>query len=135
MEYHHFDPSVYVKPHNDPRGMIALCAQHHKKTDGHAYTNEQLHEFKKNRVHLKSVKEDLEWLRRDMLSVVGGNLYYETLIPVQIDGHNLVAFNRYSNGFQRLRVNMLSLLSEEILIIDEKSWENIGYPVELRAHP
>jgi hypothetical protein len=46
LEYHHFDPSVHVKPHNDPRGMIALCAQHHKKTDGHAYPNEQLHEFK-----------------------------------------------------------------------------------------
>jgi hypothetical protein len=30
---------------------------------------------------------------------------------------------------------MLSLLSEERLIIDEKSWENIGYPIELRAPP
>ncbi|MFA0347137.1 HNH endonuclease [Vibrio cyclitrophicus] len=135
LEYHHFDPPVHIKPHNDPKGMIALCAHHHNKADGRAYTNEQLHEFKKNRVHSKSVKGNLEWLRRDMLSVVGGNLYYETPIPVQIDGHNLVAFNRDSNGFQRLSVSMLSLLPEERLIIDENSWENIGHPIDLRSPP
>ncbi|EJM7155107.1 HNH endonuclease [Vibrio parahaemolyticus] len=135
LEYHHFDPPVHIKPHNDPKGMIALCAHHHNKADGRAYTNEQLHEFKKNRVHSKSVKGNLEWLRRDMLSVVGGNLYYETPIPVQIDGHNLVAFNRDSSGFQRLSVSMLSLLPEERLIIDENSWENIGHPIDLRSPP
>jgi len=135
LEYHHFDPPVHIKPHNDPQGMIALCAQHHKKADGHAYTDGQLHEFKKNRVHSKRVKGDLEWLRRDILSVVGGNLYYETPIPVQIDGHNLVAFSRDSDGFQRLSVNMLSLLPEERLIIDENSWENIGQPIDLRSPP
>ncbi|MEZ8930983.1 MULTISPECIES: hypothetical protein [unclassified Vibrio] len=31
LEYHHFDPAVHVKPHIDPRVMIALCAQYHKK--------------------------------------------------------------------------------------------------------
>jgi len=135
LEYHHFDPPVHIKPHNDPKGMIALCPHHHNKADGHAYTNEQLHELKKNRVHSKHVKGNLEWLRRDMLSVVGGNLYYETPIPVQIDGHNLVAFNRDSDGFQRLSVSMLSLLPEERLIIDQNSWENIGNPIDLRSPP
>lgn len=135
LEYHHFDPPVHIKPHNDPSGMIALCAQHHKKADGGAYTNDQLHGFKKNRVHSKRVKGNLEWLRRDILSVVGGSLYYETPVPVQIDGHNLVSFKRDTDGFQRLSVNMLSLLPEERLIIDENSWENIGRPIDLRSPP
>ncbi|MGL0953164.1 HNH endonuclease signature motif containing protein [Vibrio vulnificus] len=135
LEYHHFDPPVHIKPHNDPEGMIALCAQHHKKADGNAYTVEQLHEFKKNRVHSKQVKGNLEWLRRDLLSIVGGNLYYETPIPVQIDGHNLVSFTRDATGFQRLSINMLSLRPEERLIIDENYWENIGSPVDLRSPP
>ncbi len=135
LEYHHFDPPVHIKPHNDPSGMIALCAQHHKKADGNAYTVEQLHEFKRNRVHSNQVKGNLEWLRRDMLSIVGGNLYYETPIPVQIDGHNLVSFTRDADGFQRLSVNMLSLWPEERLIIDENSWENIGNPIDLRSPP
>lgn len=53
LEYHHFDPPVHIKPHNEPNGMIALCAQHHKKADGHAYTDEQLHAFKKKSHKLK----------------------------------------------------------------------------------
>ncbi|EML0300530.1 HNH endonuclease [Vibrio parahaemolyticus] len=135
LEYHHFDPPVYIKPHNDPHGMIALCAQHHKKADGSAYTNEQLHAFKKNKVNSKYVKGNLEWLRQDMLSVVGGNLFYETPVLVQIDGHKLVSFKRDSDGYQRLSVNMLSLMPEERLIIDENSWENIGSPTDLRSPP
>ncbi|MGL6359831.1 hypothetical protein ACSZNK_18905 [Aeromonas hydrophila] len=135
LEYHHFDPPVHIRPHNDPKGMIALCAHHHNKADGNAFSIEQLHALKKNRVHSNFVKGNLEWLRRDMLSVVGGNLYYETPIPVQIDGHNLVSFIRDSDGFQRLSLNMLSLLPEERLIIDENSWENIGKPLDLRSPP
>ncbi len=135
LEYHHFDPPIHIKPHNDPKGMIALCAQHHKKADGNAYTVEQLHDFKMNRVHSKQVRGNLDWLRRDLLSIVGGNLYYETPIPVQIDGHNLVSFSRDASGFQRLSISMLSLRAEERLIIDENSWENIGNPVDLRSPP
>lgn len=135
LEYHHFDPPVHIKPHNDPAGMIALCAQHHKKADGNAYTTEQLHEFKNNRIHSKQVKGDLDWLRRDILSIVGGNLYYETAVPVQIDGHKLVSFSRDERGFQRLSINMISLRSEERLVIDENFWENIGNPVDLRSPP
>lgn len=135
LEYHHFDPPVHIRPHNEPSGMIALCAQHHKKADGNAYSMEQLHQFKNNRVHSKQVKGNLEWLRRDMLSIVGGNLYYETSIPVQIDGNNLVSFTRDHLGFQRLSVKMLSLQQEERLIIDENSWENIGNPIDLRSPP
>ncbi|WVV46823.1 hypothetical protein THH46_16005 [Pseudomonas sp. NA13] len=57
LEYHHFDPPVSVRAHNEPQGMIALCAQHHKKADGGAYTNEQLHALKKIELMLKALRE------------------------------------------------------------------------------
>ncbi|MGI2155364.1 hypothetical protein ACROAK_21195 [Shewanella oncorhynchi] len=85
LEYHHFDPPVSVKPHNEPEGMIALCAQHHKKADGGAYTTEQLHELKKDKANAKLVKGSLDWLRKDLLAVVGGNFYYETPRIITID--------------------------------------------------
>lgn len=135
LEYHHFDPPVHITPHNNPEGMIALCAQHHKKADGHAYTNEQLHGFKKNKIHSKSVQGNLDWLRRDLLAIVGGNLFYETPIAVQIDGHNVVSFKRDNEGYQRLSICMLSLSLEERVIIEENSWENIGNPLDLRSPP
>lgn len=135
LEYHHFDPPVHIEPHNNPEGMIALCPHHHKKADGSAYTVEQLHQFKQNKVHSAFVSGNLEWLRRDILSIVGGNVFYETPIPIQIDGHNVVKFTRDELGYQRLSIEMLSLLPEERIIIEENSWENIGNPLDLRSPP
>lgn len=135
LEYHHFDPPVSVKPHNDPEGMIALCAQHHKKADGGAYTTEQLHAFKADKANADMVKGNLDWLRKDLLAVVGGNFYYETPKIITIDNIDLVSLVRDEDGYLRLNVNMLSLEPEERIIIKENSWENIGSPIDLRSPP
>ncbi|WP_045459841.1 hypothetical protein [Vibrio hyugaensis] len=135
LEYHHFDPPVSVKPHNDPEGMIALCAQHHKKADGGAYTTEQLHAFKADKANADMVKGNLDWLRKDLLAVVGGNFYYETPKIITIDNIDLVSLVRDEDGYLRLNVNMLSLESEERIIIEDNSWENIGSPIDLRSPP
>ena len=115
--------------------MIALCAQHHKKADGGAYTNEQLHGFKKDKVRASAVKGDLDWLRRDLLAVVGGCTIYNTPRLLVIDGHDVIALTRDAQGYLRLSVNLLSLSSEERIIIDKNSWENIGVPLDLRSPP
>ena len=74
LEYHHFDPPVSIRAHNEPEGMIALCAQHHKKADGDAYTTEQLHELKKDKVNARLVKGNIcrlmwRWYRVVTLSL------------------------------------------------------------------
>lgn len=135
LEYHHFDPPVSVKPHNEPEGMIALCAQHHKKADGGAYTIEQLHALKKDKANAKLVRGNLDWLRKDLLAVVGGNFYYETPRIITIDNIDLVSLVRDEDGYLRLNVNMLSLEPDERIIIEENSWENIGSPLDLRSPP
>jgi hypothetical protein len=135
LEYHHFDPPVSVRPHNEPHGMIALCAQHHKKADGGAYTIEQLHALKSDKTNAKIVKGNLDWLRRDLLAVVGGVFYYETPRIIVIDGHELVSLKRDNEGYLRLSINMLSINAEERLIVEDNSWENIGSPIDLRCPP
>lgn len=135
LEYHHFDPPVHIKPHNNPDGMIALCAQHHKKADGGAYTDEQLHQLKQDRANAREVRGSLDWLRRDMLSVIGGNFYYDQPVMVMIDGIEVVSLKRDEAGYLRLSLNMLSIYEEDRVIIDHNSWENIGYPRDLRSPP
>lgn len=135
LEYHHFDPPVNVRAHNEPAGMIALCAQHHKKADGGAYTVEQLHQIKADKANARLVKGNLDWLRKDLLAVVGGCFYYETPRIITIDGHDVVALNRDQDGYLRLSINMLSLLAEERIKVDNNSWENIGNPIDLRCPP
>ncbi len=115
--------------------MIALCAQHHKKADGGAYTIEQLHALKSDKTNAKIVKGNLDWLRRDLLAVVGGVFYYETPRIIVIDDHELISLKRDDEGYLRLSINMLSIEAEERLIVDDNSWENIGNPLDLRCPP
>ncbi|PCI57393.1 MAG: HNH endonuclease [Gammaproteobacteria bacterium] len=135
LEYHHFDPPVNIRSHNEPEGMIALCAQHHKKADGDAYTVEQLHTLKKDKANADIVKGNLDWLRQDLLAVIGGVFYFETPTPVLIDNQEVISIKRDEEGYLRLSINMLSIQPEERLIIDSNSWENIGNPIDLRCPP
>ncbi|MEF2265342.1 HNH endonuclease signature motif containing protein [Janthinobacterium sp. LS2A] len=135
LEYHHFDPPVHIESHNNPEGMIALCPMHHGKADGGAYTVKQLHIFKTNRVNAENVKGKLEYLRNELLTILGGNFLYGTEKIVQIDGIDVVTLERDAEGYLRLSINLPSLVAEERIIIDKNSWENIGNPVDLRCPP
>ncbi|WP_375320619.1 hypothetical protein [Aliivibrio logei] len=69
------------------------------------------------------------------MAVVGGNFYYETPKVITIDGIDLVSLIRDEEGYLRLNINMLSLESEERIIIEDNSWENVGSPLDLRSPP
>lgn len=135
LEYHHFDPPIHVEPHNNPDGMIALCAHHHRKADGGLYTKEQLRALKENKTNRDLVRGNLDWMRNDLLAVAGSNLFYNTPIPIQIDGHNVIKFEKDVEGYYRLSVNLLSISEEERVVIRDNEWENIGRPVDLRSPP
>jgi hypothetical protein len=135
LEWHHFDPPFANEEHHRPEGMIALCAEHHKKADAGAYTNEQLRSFKTNRANAESVRGAFEWLRNDLLAIVGGNFYYETLRVIQVDGIDVVSFIRDEEGYLRLNVQMLSLSAQQRARIEENIWSNIGTPNDLKSPP
>lgn len=135
LEWHHFDPPWHVENHNNPKGMIALCTHHHKQADGGAFTNDQLRELKVNKVQAEKVKGQFNWLRNDLLAVVGGVFFHETLRIITINNKNIVWFNRDEQGYLRLNVNMLSVLPEDRAIIEDNMWTNIGNPKDLNSPP
>lgn len=132
LEYYHFDSAFHF---NDINGMIALCHEHYKKAENNTYTVDNLHEVKENKKQLSAVNCNLKWLDKNILSIVGDNAFYDTPIPIQIDGHNIIKFTRDDYGAQKLSIEMLSTLPEERAIIDENSWENIGSPIVLISPP
>jgi SEC-C motif len=135
LEWHHFDPPWSVEQHHKPEGMVALCAEHHKKADNGAYTNDQLAAFKRNKVDPATVSGRFEWRRNKLLAIVGGNFYYETPRILVIDGQDVVAVSRDEEGYLLLTVHMLSLSREERIVLVESCWENIGFPVDLLSPP
>ncbi len=133
LEWHHFDPPWHVENHHNPEGMIALCAQHHKQADGGAYTKEQLHTLKNDTAHADEVRGEFNWLRNDLLAVVGGICYYETPKVIQIDGHDVIWFTRDKDNYLRLNIQMLSVIPEERVLIEENIWKNTGTPKDINS--
>jgi hypothetical protein len=136
LEWHHFDPEFAVAPHHNPDGMIALCAEHHAKAGGGAYTIDQLREFKASPfMKDKVVSGRFEWMRHDLLTVVGGNFYYETPVPVQYQGHPVVAVRRDSNGYFQLSAHMLSQSTDERTHLHDNDWIALGNPEHMLCPP
>jgi hypothetical protein len=135
LEFHHFDPPFSVEAHHRSEGMIALCAQHHRKADAGAFTADQLREYKGNRANAVLLKGSFDWLRNDLLAVVGSNFYYETLNIIEIDGRKIVWFRRDEEGYLRLNVEMLSLSPQPRATIEDNIWGRIGQPLDLRSPP
>lgn len=135
LEWHHFDPPWSAAPHHNPDGMVALCAEHHKKADYGSYTNEQLLKFKQTKTDSALVRGQFDWRRNKLLAVVGGNYYYETPRILVIDNHEVVSLTRDDDGYLLLNIEMLSLSNEVRLKMVENCWENIGEPVEMVCPP
>lgn len=67
--------------------MIALCQEHHRKGDAGAFTRDQLKALKDQGGRLaESVQGRFDWMRRDYLSIIGGNAFMDTDVALEIGG-------------------------------------------------
>lgn len=133
LEYHHFDPPWRDGEHHNPTGMVALCAEHHRKADAGAFTIEQLRALK--RPNGQSVTGRFDWLRNHVLAVVGGNFYYETPTIVQFRGERVIWFNRDDQGRMLLNLRMITGSGERRLRLDDNDWIIEGAPVDFESPP
>lgn len=133
LEYHHFDPPWTEREHHDRAGMIALCAEHHKKADAGAFTHEQLSAMKQSTG--EQVTGRFDWLRNRLLAVVGGNFYYETLTIFEFRGKRTIWFNRDEAGRLLLNLRMLTSSGEKRLRLEDNDWIIQGDPVDFESPP
>src|SRR5687767_11098961 len=92
LSWHHFDPPWSVREHHEIGGMIALCGEHHAKAHAGAFTVDQLRSFKALDANtVRTIEGRFDWMRNDLLIVVGGNFYHETPVAVQIRGTPVVS--------------------------------------------
>jgi hypothetical protein len=136
LYWHHFDPTWNEKEHHDPVGMIALCAEHHAKADAGSWTKEQLRTIKENAKENSSVVTGhFDWMRNDLLAIVGCNYFYRTPIIFEFKGQPIIWFNRDEEGNFLLNVKMLSTSIGPRLFIEDNFWTNEGNPIDLEAPP
>jgi hypothetical protein len=116
--------------------MIALCQEHHDKADAGAFTRDQLRQLKQQgAARSEDVRGRFDWLRRDLLAVVGGNMYYDTPIIFHLDNQPIIWFTRDEDGYMLLNVNMLSTSGEPRMQMRENFWLLRGDPLDLESPP
>jgi hypothetical protein len=125
-----------VEEHHNPDGMIALCAEHHSKADVGAFTVEQLREFKRRgRERAGVTRGRFDWMRNDLLAVVGGNFYHETPVIFQYGDQPIIWFNRDEDGYLLLNLHMLSQSRDERMSLEDNYWLARGQPEDIECPP
>ncbi len=119
--------------------MIALCPEHHRKADAGAYTKAQLREFKNNAIaHSKDIIGRFDWLRNDLLVVIGGFFYYKKPqdhpLALTIQDQPVVWFNR-DEDYLLLNLKMYTTSNEERACIKDNYWIAKGCPTDLESPP
>jgi hypothetical protein len=120
--------------------MIALCSSHHPQADGGAWTKEQLHAFKiegAERAESREIREKFNWMRNDLLAVVGGSFFYETETILQMHGSRVVWFarNQERNLLLNVRLDRVPSPSKLDVRIEDNAWMVRGDPSEVQCPP
>lgn len=123
LSWHHFDPPWREEQHHRPEGMIALCLQHARQADGGAFTNDQLRTLKaEGAARATEIRGQFEWMRRDLVAVVGGSFYYRTPVILQFGNRPAVWFNRDDQGYLLLNFWMPTASGEERARVLDNWW-------------
>lgn len=130
----HFDPPWREKQHHNPEGMIALCAEHHAKADAGAYTKEQLRDFKRQGMK-QQITGRFDWMRQQLLGIVGGDFYYKTPVLVQFRDKPVIWFNRDEDGYILVNIEMITISGEPRMRLENNFWISEGDPMDLVCPP
>jgi hypothetical protein len=133
LTWHHFDPPWRDREHQEPGGMIALCREHADRADGGAFTIEQLRALKGNAA--RGISGQFDWMRQDLLAVVGGNFYFRTPNPVVLRDRPVVSFGRDEDQHWLLNIDMPTTSSEPRLQMKENFWIVPGTPQDVECPP
>ena len=116
--------------------MIALCGEHHAKADAGAFSNEQLRKYKEDGIRRsEEIRGRFDWMRREMLAVIGGNFYLETPVMVEFRGEPAIWYNRDEDGYLLLNFRMLTVSGKPRVRLEDNFWLPRGEPDDVESPP
>lgn len=133
LEYHHFDPPWEKEHHHDPARMIALCAEHHAKAA--AWTVEDFRAMKAVPADRPDVRGRFEWIREDVLAVIGGCFYYETPNMVLFRGTPMIWFERDERRRLLLNFHVLTASGQPRASLENNDWIIRANPTDVESPP
>jgi hypothetical protein len=116
--------------------MIALCRKHADQADTKAFTDDQLREMKsRGRDGSGQLGERFNWMRTRLLAIVGGALYYDCPVPIEVQGVDVIRFGRDADGHFLLNFQMPTLVPERRMQIVDNFWIEEADPEDLQCPP
>jgi hypothetical protein len=136
LTWHHFDPPWRNEHHHRPEGMIALCRHHADEADHGAFTNAQLRALKRTgRQRAVEVRGRLDWMRRDLLTVLGGAFSYQDDLILTMGTQRCIWFNRDDDGYLLLNFKMPTLAGKTRATIEDNVWSVVPEVDEVICPP
>ena len=133
LTYHHFDPPWHVREHNEPKGMIALCREHHDKAA--AWSVEELRNMKAS-PQQKTIEGRFEWMKRRVLTIAGGGFFFENkLDTMSRSAGRLVWYNRDEEGRMLLNLRMIRTPGSGTVTLENNDWTINGTPDDVESPP
>jgi hypothetical protein len=127
LTWHHFDPPWHERHHHEAAGMVALCRDHHPEADAGAFTVDQLREFKRRgRDSGTPVSAQINWMRDQLVAVVGGTFFYECTTVVMVQGVPAVWFGRDEQGNVLVNLQQITVSGELRMLMIENFWITEG---------
>jgi len=136
LTYHHFDPPWSVEHHHRPEGMIALCRRHADLADAGTWTDDQLRTFKSAASGtLAELFGRFEWMRHDVIALIGGNFYADTPRMVSYRDEPVIWYERDEHSHVLLNVRMLTASGEPRAELRNNDWIVVGSPTDVESPP
>jgi hypothetical protein len=124
LTWHHFDPPYRVRPHNDPKRMIALCGEHAAEADNDNWPPEKLHALKKTPRSVEDVRGSFpSWEHENILVRLGGNYTGGSEVLIAIEGQPLVRLRRNAASLLALSFNVWDADSKPLLRMVDNALE------------
>jgi hypothetical protein len=139
LSWHHFDPPWEPDHRHVPEGMIALCLPHHKAADPptNSWTNEQLHEMKRN-PYIKvgsSVNERIQMRRKEVILDCGGSIAIRPVNWLRSHGQNVIWITTDEHGYKLLNLDIRKSNGEQLIRMEGNDWTAFGPFKDLDAAP
>ncbi|VXB28973.1 hypothetical protein [Pseudoclavibacter sp. 8L] len=112
--------------------MIALCATHHEKAG--SFTVEHCRSLK-TKMPGSDVAGNFEWMRRQIVAVVGGACYIDVPMMVQFRDEPMIWFDRDAEGHMLLSFKMATASGEPRAQMIANDWVIAGDPTDVESKP
>ena len=102
---------------------MALCSVHAAKADNGYYPDEYFRTLKQEGLgRAEAVRGEFDYLRHEILAVVGSGMYIRTDTILEINGERCIYFNRDEHGYLLLNFKMPAVAGEPRAWMEDNVW-------------